>query len=690
MLKVLLSIWKRHTGRCGKDGVRMNIQKILQQALNYYRADNLDKTEETLRDALKFFPDSPEIHFYLGMTLQYKKQYDESISHYKKALQFNPGLAEAYHYSGVIFQEKGQLEEAITNYQKALKLKPGLDDLYYNLGTAFQKEKRFSEAINCYQKAVQRKPAFAEAYFNMANAFSEIAMRDKSLENHQKAIENYDKALSINPKYEDAYLNRGFILQFFNKLEEAFDSYKKILEINPTSAMALNNIGEISRIRGKLNEAEAYFRRAIEIDPDFTSACSNLLITLSYNPCYSGEMLLTEHRIFAEKYFELRAAKSISFSNEQTSERRLRIGYVSPDFRRHSVAYFTEPVILKHNREQFEVFCYSNVKFPDETTFRIRQYTDVWRDISEKSDEDVIKLIRDDCIDILIDLAGHTNNNRILLFAHKCAPVQINWIGYPATTGFQNMDYKIVDHYTDPPGLTEPFYSEKLIRLPDCFLCYLPEKDSPAVGDLPARVSGYITFGSFNNFAKVSPLVIECWTNILKMIPGARLILKAQSFSDMSVRNYVKEIFTHNGISDERIEMLRWKVSKKEHLNLYNRIDVALDTFHYNGTTTTCEALWMGVPVITIAGDTHASRVGVSLLSNVGLPELVVKTPQEYVEITVNLANDIRRLEFLRRNLRDMMLHSPLTDSEHFVVNLEKSYRDIWDNWCAGKAERNA
>ena len=297
------------------------------------------------------------------------------------------------------------------------------------------------------------------------------------------------------------------------------------------------------------------------------------------------------------------------------------------------------------------------------------------------SDEQVANLIKSDGVDLLVDLSGLTEHNRWLVFARKAAPVQITWIGYPATTGLSTMDYKIVDSYTDPPGLTDRFYTEKLIRVPGCYLCYLPDRESPEVGPLPALSEGHITFGSFNNFVKLTPDMMGLWSDIVKAIPGSRLVMKAKSLSDKSTYGYVIDTFKQKGIPAERIELLGWEPSSKGHLETFNRIDIALDTFPYHGTTTTCEALWMGVPVITLAGTTHASRVGVSLLSNVGLPELIAATPEEYIAKAVGLARDLEKLQTLRKCLRDMLSRSPLTDAKRFTLNLEEVYRKIWANW---------
>jgi predicted O-linked N-acetylglucosamine transferase (SPINDLY family) len=423
----------------------------------------------------------------------------------------------------------------------------------------------------------------------------------------------------------------------------------------------------------------------MELKPDLPKYFSNLLLTMNYNPRYDASEIFIRHTEFA-KHFELPfQSSSVRFPNVKDVHRPLRVGYVSPDFKGHSVAFFIEPVLAAHSKNRFEVFCFSDVPQEDEVTKHIRSSADHWRDISRMTDSEADEIIRKDKIDILVDLAGHTAYNRLLLFARKPAPVQVSWIGYPATTGLSAMDYKIVDSYTDPPGMTEQYYTEKLLRMPECFLCYRPDEESPEVGPLPSQSAGHVTFGSCNNFAKVTPEMMELWGKILEGVPGSRLLLKAKSLSDRSTREYVKDLFQGKGISGDRLELLGWEPSVRGHLETYHRIDIGLDTFPYHGTTTTCEALWMGVPVVTLAGKTHVSRVGVSLLSNAGLPELVAHTGDEYMDIAINLAKDTNRLRELRDRLRTMMTDSPLTDAGRFTGHLEKAYRDIWEKWCAGK-----
>jgi protein O-GlcNAc transferase len=502
------------------------------------------------------------------------------------------------------------------------------------------------------------------------------------LGDYNGALENIRKSLEINPDNADAYNNLGVVLQEMGQLDEAITCYQKLLQLNPKYSDAYANLGTVFRSKGKIDDAEMYFRLALQLEQNDPITYSNLLLTMNYNSRHEARTMYLEHLNFAKQFEGPLAFGIASCCKERSSGRRIRIGYVSPDFRRHSVNYFFEPVIASHNRNLFEIFCYSDVLAPDDVTERLQEYADQWRNIVSMSDEIVAEIIRKDGIDILIDLAGHTGHNRMLLFARKPAPVQVSWLGYPNTTGLSTVDYRIVDAYTDPPGLTDPYYTEELIRLPQTFLCYLPDENSPDVDSLPALKTGHITFGSFNFFAKISPEVIGLWAEILRKVPGSRMVIKAKSLSDKSTCAYAMQMFTREEIAPNRIELLSYEPSYRGHLDIYNRVDISLDTFPYNGTTTTCEAIWMGCPVITLSGSVHASRVGVSILSNIGLEHLIAKTRAEYFTIAVDLANDLKRLQSLRHGLRSLMYNSPLTDAKRFTLNLESRYRLMWQNYC--------
>lgn len=545
---------------------------------------------------------------------------------------------------GYFLQNKGQLDQAILAYEKALKITPRYEIALYNLASSLHKK-------------------------------GEI----------EKAKLYYRKVLEINPDNIFAYNNLGAALQQEGNICDAIIWYKKALRRNPDYVNAHTNLASALLAMGSMDDAEAYYRRAIYLDPRNPIPYHNLLNALLYNPKHDVRSIFCEHLKFAERHTNYLSSDSCLFPNDRTPDRRLKIGYVSPDFRRHSVSHFIEPVIAAHDREYFEVYCYSNSSIQDKVTERIKGHSDHWRDILGISDDAVVNLIRRDQIDILIDLTGHTANNRIMVFAKKPAPVQMTWIGYPATTGISSVDYKIVDNNTDPPDRTDRFYSEKLIRLPGSFLCYCVDNDTPLVGDLPAATNKYITFGSFNNFIKVAPEALKVWIEILRTVPTSRLIMKTNIFADKTISRQVKNKFLAGGIDSKRILLLPHMSSFKKHMDLYNMIDIGLDTFPYNGVTTTCEALWMGVPVISLAGTAYASRIGVSLLSNVGLGEFIAGSHTEYINTAVMTALDIGKLKYIRTSLRDRMMHSPLMDTEQFVQNLEYSYSRIWKDWVQSR-----
>jgi protein O-GlcNAc transferase len=618
----------------------MNINKLFQSAVDYYQTGNLEQAESLCRQVVRKQRKHVDALNLLGILSYCRADYDSAIKYIKRALKLNPDNAEAYTNMGNAYKNKGQLDKAITSYEEAIKLKPHLAMAHNNLGSALQEQNLLDEAVTCYQKA-----------------------------------------LKLEPDLYMAYNNLGVIMLEKGHLDEAAKYCRKAIALNPGFADAYNNLGYVYKDKGQIDEAEAWFRRAIHIRKDFSTAYCNLLLTMEYNSRHDPHFIYAEHLNFSKRYAQHFASTISTHKDDHDPSRKLKIGYVSPDFKRHPVTFFFEPVIRVHNREHFEIFCYSNSSRHDEVTKRIRQNADRWRNIERISDQAVAELIQKDGIDILVDLAGHTAGNRIFVFARKPSPIQTSWIGYLSTTGLSTMDYKIADNYTDPPGQTEQFYTEKLVRLPESFLCCLPAADSPDVGPLPALSRGHITFGSFNNFAKITPEVFTLWAKVLHELPNSHLILKGKSFHDKATCGYAINMFTQRGIAEERIALQSWDPPPK-HLESYNQVDIGLDTFPFNGAATSCEAMWMGVPVVTLSGVAYHSRVGVSLLSNVGLSELVAKTPDEYVSLAVKLAGDLNKLKSLRGNLRDMMTCSPLCDAKTFTANLEMCYRRIWERWC--------
>ncbi len=438
---------------------------------------------------------------------------------------------------------------------------------------------------------------------------------------------------------------------------------------------------------GRLDEAIEHHRRAVQCDQSASGPHSNLLYALNYHPGYGPQALFDEHRAWGQRHADPHSAARPPHTNDRSPDRRLRVGYVSPHFCAHAVNFFVEPILSAHDHARFEVFCYSDVADEDDTTARLRGYADHWRSTHGLSDNQLEAHIRDDAIDLLVDLTGHIGGGkRMLVFARKPAPIQVTYIGYQNTTGMAAMDYRLTDTYCDPPGTTESLHTEQLVRLPTTFFCYLPSADAPLVVPAPAATAGYVTFGSVNNFAKVTPQVLATWAEILRHVPDSRLVIRADMTD--SLRTRLVELFAEQGIDERRLELVN-RLPRPQYLRLIERLDIALDPFPFNGHTTTCDCLWQGVPVVTLSGQTYVSRFGGSGLATLGMHELIATTREQYVETAVTLAGDIGRLEHYRATLRERMAASPLLDFSTFTRKLETAYRQVWTAWCRAEDAQN-
>lgn len=490
------------------------------------------------------------------------------------------------------------------------------------------------------------------------------------------------RCIELDPADGGAYHNLGNALRSAGHHEEALATLTAAISRMPNPADAHNSLGLVFKDLGRMDEALAAFRRAVSLNPSFVTAHSNLLMFLNYHPGIGPQELFDEHRSFSREHELPLKPPFLRHANDRTPDRTLRVGYVSSDLRLHSVAFFLLPLLENHDRDQVHVTAYSNSAVVDEITNRMQQSVDAWCSIAGVADEQVANRIRADRIDILVDLAGHTAGQRLQLFARKPAPVQITWLGYPGTTGLDAMDYRCSDPLADPPGDAARCSSERVLRLPRTAWCYTPLSGAPDVAPLPGLSTPGITFGSFNSFGKISSATLDMWAEILEQTPGSRLVLKNVAMGSPTAVRETEQRLECRGIDPGRLELLDRTPSLVDHLNHYNRIDVSLDTFPYHGTTTTCEALWMGVPTITLAGPNHATRAGVSLLTNVGLGALVAQTPKEYVELAVRLAADRASLAGIRAGLRRRMLESPLMDGPSFARDMEAAYRQVWRAWC--------
>jgi len=540
-------------------------------------------------------------------------------------------------------------------------------------GRSSQQNGDLDLAINCYTKAIRLSP-------NNAFALHELGLVYNLKRDSAKAESFYRLACNLAPEMGSAHYNLGNLLIGQGKLIEALSCLQQAADLKPDNADALTNIGVALYELGKVDRAIEYFQKALAVNPASPQLRSTLVSALHYIETATGDDILQESKQWWDSHGRPLYRK-ILHTNPHSPTRKLKIGYISPDFREHSIYYFITPLLSAHDRSQYEIFCYSDVSQPDWATVEIKALADHWRDITHSPDEAVALAIEKDGIDLLIDLAGHMTANRLCVFAQKPAPVQISWLGYPGTTGLPTIDYRLIDSITDPEGEADRYHSEKLIRLPGCFLCYHPPKEALEPGPAPAERSGIFTFGSFNNPAKINQALLTVWATILQQLPNSRLLLKGKHLNDRGVQRSFLDSFTSRGIDAARICFSPHLPSRREHLSLYNDIDLCLDTFPYNGTTTTLEALWMGVPVLTMRGERHASRVGASILQALGRPDLITATPQAYIDAAIRAGAEPLALGQQRSGLRRQLLASALCDSRRFARRIEHAYRQAWQEW---------
>jgi len=603
--------------------------------------------------------------------------------------------------------QAGNLAEAESLYRQIVAHQPGRADAYCNLAGVLRDRRDLDGAAAALQKALALRPNFPEAHNNLGNLLHEQGRT-------REAAAAYRQAAALRPDYAEAHYNLGNMLLELGELDESIAEYQRAITFRPGHALAHNNLANALKDAGRLDEAIASYRQAEALQPAAWIG-SNLLYALHFHSDYDPRRIYQEHARWNEKFarplretvaqppsavFDRRSKSCGSSASDEitagggcaTRTTKLRVGYVSPDFRYHPIGLFMRPLLAHHDCGQFEIYCYSDVRRPDALTRELAANAGTWRATIGMSDEQLDQIIRDDQIDILVDLTMHMESNRLLVFARKPAPVQATYLAYCGTTGLQAIDYRFTDPYLDPVASTgsgqndELIYSEQSIYWPRTYWCYQPLPQTPDVGPLPALSAGHVTFGCLNNFAKVSAAALRTWCRVLGDTPRSVLVLHAREGSH---RDRVRAILASHGIDPRRLRfvgMLPWR----EYLEQYQQIDIALDPFPYPGGTTTCDALWMGVPVVSLAGQTAVGRAGVSLLSNVRLPELVAATLEQYVRIAVELAGDLPRLAALRLTLRQKMLSSPLMDAPGFARDMEVAYREMWRRAESARAGERA
>jgi protein O-GlcNAc transferase len=647
-----------------------NTTDTIQIALKHHQAGQLQKAEAIYRQILQHNPNHPDALHLLGVLTHRLGKNIMAAELIHKAIESNPQNPIFHFNLGVVLNLLRKWKDATEAYQQALRLKPDYVEAMNNLGNIMEKHGQIDDAIEKYQQVLRLRPDYVEALNNLGNALKARGWLDD-------AIEKYQQVLRLRPDYVEALNNLGNALKEKGQLDAAIEKYQQALRLKPEFPEAWINLSNSQEALGLIESAINSCRQALRYKPDYVTAHSYLLYLMSYNVLYSPARILEEHRNWDVIHGGKQKASTFSHSKLGGPDKRLKIGYVSPDLRQHAVSFFFEPILKNHDRGQVEIFCYAGVNKPDAVTEHLKMMADKWRTTVGLSDENVANMIYDDKIDILIDLAGHTADNRLSIFTYKPAPVQVTYLGYCATTGLKAMDYWITDMVLHPEDTIE-LAVETIIRLPRCWICYQPPADAPEAEPRSCTYNG-VTFGSFNNLSKMTLDVIACWSQLMKEVPDSSLLIKARRLDDPFVQERILKQFAHHGINHDRITLLSHTPS---YMADYGKVDIALDTFPRTGGVTTADALWMEVPVITLVGQRYIERQGASMLKAIGLEELIASTMEEYITRAVALAKDHERRIKLQMSLRGLMTKSPLCDGRDLAQVLEDSYRKMWYTWC--------
>jgi predicted O-linked N-acetylglucosamine transferase (SPINDLY family) len=720
----------------------MTLQQAFELALRNHHEGKLSDAEALYRQILVHAPNHAETTHLLGVAVAQAGRRDEGVALIRRAIAIQPS-AQYLSNLGVVLGEQGKFEEAIAAQRRALEIDPGYVDARGNLASTLTDMGRIDEALAEYRKVFQQRTDWPEGYNGFGNALVPAGRLNEAIEAYRRAVtlrNNYPEALSnlsnalrlngdvagavaaarralaLRPNYAAAWNNLGTALHLTGAADEAIAAYRQAIELEPNFVRALYNLGAALQDCGQLEEAIGFYTKALALKEDFaevhgnlgnalkdmgriddalssyrralslkseTKAAHNLLFGLHFHPDWGPREILEEHLRWNRVYAEPLSRSIRPHESDLSPDRRLRIGFVSPDFTVHPVGRFMVPLLSNLDRQAVEVLCYSDVRRPDEMTERIKAQVDVWRSILFVPDEQTAEMIRADRIDILFDLTMHADGSRLLMFARKPAPVQATYLAYCSTTGLSAMDYRLSDPYLDPLGTDESVYTEQTVRLPSTYWCYMAPDETSEVGPLPALQNGQITFGCLNNFGKVSEPTLRAWCAVLRRAPSARLTVFAREGPH---RKRAIDLVAGEGIDSVRFVFVG-AVPTPQYFRRYLEIDIALDPFPFGGGTTTCDALWMGVPVVSLAGRTAVSRAGLSILSNLGLPELVARDVDEYVRMATELAADLPRLADLRSSLRSRMQVSPLMDAKTFARGFEDACRRMWREHCrAGRA----
>ncbi len=642
-------------------------KKNIELILKLFNSKKFTKAKQEIDKQIIYYQNSSILYNILGAILAAENKADQAIESYKKAININSNYAEAYNNLGITLLKLKKLNEAVHCFKDAIKLKNNFAEAFNNLGNAILETEGAEKSIQYYEKAVQIKPNYAEAFYNLGNA-------NYDLNKKETALKKFVQALKIKPNYAEVHNNLGILYCDLNMFDKAMNSYNTAIKIT-SNPKFYNNLGNLFINLKKFDEAATFFYKAIKIKPDYAIAYSNLLLNLNYKTNFDNG----EYSSVAKKFrLNCKSIKEdLSFKYRYKKQpKKLVLGFISADFGNHPGGFFSLSTLRELKKKNFDLVAYSTTNRKDQYSQNFKKLFTKWNLIEKKNDKEAVEVIFNDGIHILIDHQGHTSNNRLPIFFYKPAPIQITWLGQ-GSSGIKEIDYMIGSNHTILKN-EEKYYIEKIIRFPEISQCFTPPEFNISIKPLPSIKNNFITFGCLNKITKINEQVIALWSKILLSNKDAKLLIKSKNLGDFTIERNIIESFKSKNIEKSRLILRGESKTRKEVLETYNDIDIALDPFPFQGNTSTCEAIWMGVPVITLRGNRYLSRFGESINVNLNLHDWIAENESEYLSKAINFSSDINLLSRIRKNLRKNLLHSPVCDAPRFAENFSKILWNLW------------
>jgi len=657
----------------------MSLEEDIKSILNLFKSNKLVDAKKEVDKKIIKNPNSFVLYNILGAILAEDMKLEEAVENYKKSIKINPNYAEAYNNLGVSFYKLNKLDEAIQSYEKAISLKPNFAEGFNNLGNTICEKNNIKDSLEYFEKALKIKPKYPEAYFGIARVYEKDNQK-------QKAIDNYNKAILLKPNYAEAYNGLGLIYREISKSDDAYLNFHKAISANPNYEKSYNNLGNLLSNLGKHEEATNMYKQAIKVKPNYATAYSNLLFNLNYQIDFKIDYYLEE-----AKNYRLNCkskTKNLSFQYKyEKNPNKLKIGFITADFGNHPGGYFTLSTLRELKKKNVDLIAYSTTNRPEKYSTYFKPLFSKWHNVEKKEDEKIIKLILEDGIHILIDLQGHSANNKLTVFMHKAAPIQATWLGQ-GSTGISEINYFIGNSFINPKS-EDKNYVEKVLRLPDVSQCFTPPDFDIKIDELPVLRNKFITFGGINQITKINDEVIELWSKILISTPNSKLFLINKSLNDKKILENLYKRFKRNNINKDRLILLGATKTRKELLEFYNQIDITLDTFPYQGNTSTLESLWMGVPVVVLKGNRYLFHFGESINNYLNMNNWTAKNKDEYILKAIKFSSDTNYLIEIRKNLRDNLLQSPLCDAVKFSNSFNNLIWYMWNNFKNNNLTKN-